>query len=99
MAADEHVTTVRILGDEYSIRGASRERITALAAMVDARFRELAAKPGAGVDLKRLAVLTCLNLAEEIEQTRERGEGVTRRTRREVTRMRARLEEVLQAPH
>ena len=39
MSETESVTVVRILGEEYRIRGASSERITALAGYVDERHR------------------------------------------------------------
>ena len=71
MGEPGRTTTVTILGEEYSIRGGSAEEVALLAAFVDEKFRELrGARPG--IDLKRLAVMVSLNIAEELFQGRTR---------------------------
>jgi cell division protein ZapA (FtsZ GTPase activity inhibitor) len=80
MSEEQSVTRVQILGEEYRIRGASPERITALAAYVDAKFRELE-RAGSVMDLKRRAVLVSLNIAEEIFDERDRSGRVLERLR------------------
>lgn len=73
-------TSVTILGEEYWIRGASPEMVQQLADQVDRRFQELqSTRPT--MDLKRLAVMVCLNLAEELQQERSRRERVVRKAR------------------
>jgi cell division protein ZapA (FtsZ GTPase activity inhibitor) len=69
MERNDPGTPVRILGEEYRIAGASPERVRALATFVEDKFQELqAARPL--VDIKRLAVAVCLNLAEELFEER-----------------------------
>ena len=64
---------VRILGEDYRLAGASPEQVRALADFVDRRFREaLTARPT--MDMKRLAVVVCLTLAEELFEERTRGQ-------------------------
>ncbi len=64
-------TPVRILGEEYRIAGASPERVRTLASFVEGKFQELqAARPL--IDIKRLAVAVCLNIAEELYEERTR---------------------------
>lgn len=65
------VTAVRILGEEYWVRGGAPERVQELAAFVDAKFREVSERASI-VDLKRLAVLVSMTIAEEIFTERER---------------------------
>ena len=69
--SDDGATAVRIHGEEFRVRGASPERIQALADFVDARFREMD-KTGRTADLRRQAVLVSLNIAEEVFLERER---------------------------
>jgi len=68
---DDGATAVHIHGEEFRVRGASPERIRALADFVDARFREMD-KAGRNHDLRRQAVLVSLNIAEEVFLERER---------------------------
>jgi cell division protein ZapA (FtsZ GTPase activity inhibitor) len=71
MERNDPGTPVRILGEEYRIAGASPERVRALASFVEGKFQELqAARPL--VDIKRLAVAVCLNIAEELFEERTR---------------------------
>ncbi|MBK8230504.1 MAG: cell division protein ZapA [Candidatus Eisenbacteria bacterium] len=84
-------TPVRILGDEYWIRGASAERVKELAAFVDAKFRDASSR-GNGLDIKRLAVLVSLNLAEEVFHERELSVRGLEEYRRRVERCRLQVE-------
>ena len=68
MSNSEPVTAVRILGEEYKIRGASPERITTLADYVDRKFRQIEQVK----DLRRQAVLVSLHIAEEMFAERDR---------------------------
>jgi len=94
MPGPEATTRVTILGEEYQIRGGERGLVQDLAAQVDGRFRALqAVRPT--LDLRRLAVMVCLNLAEELHQERA-VHGDLLRTARERTRQcRDSLEDVL----
>ncbi len=87
-------TPVRILGDEYWIRGASAERVQELAAFVDAKFREASTR-GSGLDIKRLAVLVSLNLAEEVFHERAQSSKGVEEYRRRVARCRLQVESSL----
>lgn len=73
MSDRDAVTSVRILGEEYRIRGASPERVATIADYVDAKFREFETA-GSAVDLKRRAILVSLNIAEEVFQEKEQRE-------------------------
>jgi cell division protein ZapA (FtsZ GTPase activity inhibitor) len=71
MERNDPGTPVRILGEEYRIAGASPERVRALASFVEGKFQELqTARPL--IDIKRLAVAVCLNIAEDLYQERTR---------------------------
>jgi cell division protein ZapA (FtsZ GTPase activity inhibitor) len=91
---------VQILGEEYRLAGASPERVRALADFVDRKFREtLAARPT--MDIKRLSVVVCLTLAEELFDERSRGQSrqafevdAARRMRRCRDRLEAAVTEV-----
>lgn len=77
------------MGDRFTIRGDARpDYIAEVAGMVDARMRELHDAAPA-ISRTRLAVLTAINLADELLQSR-RSEGkaddeLARRTRHLVT--------------
>lgn len=61
---------VEIYGQSYSIRtGLDPAYIQGLAEIVDARMNALSHQTGT-IDTRRLAVLTALNLADEVEQLR-----------------------------
>lgn len=79
MTNSDAVTSVRILGEEYKIRGASAERITSLADYVDEKFRQIEQVK----DLRRQAVLVSLHIAEEMfaERDRQRERDATLRDR------------------
>ena len=72
--SESPVTAVEILGERYQVRGASSERVSALAEYVDSKFRELQ-QSSRTTDIKRQAVLVSLNIAEEVFAERDlRGE-------------------------
>src|SRR5512136_905360 len=89
-------TTVEIFGRRYELRGTEpSEHLEELARYVDRRMRELA-EVSPHVDTAKLAVLTALNIADELfrEQTTEPGTR-TERIRQKVEGLIARLDEVL----
>jgi cell division protein ZapA (FtsZ GTPase activity inhibitor) len=93
MERKELSTSVRILGEEYRIAGASPDRVRALASFVETKFQELqAARPL--VDIKRLAVAVCLNIAEELFEERTRREAGDGSAVGRVRRCRELLEDV-----
>ena len=59
--------TVEIYDQTYHLSGQDEERIRALAGLVDARMRAVAAQ-GHTVDSLRVAVLAALNLADELSR-------------------------------
>lgn len=66
-----HRTTVRILGETYTLRGtASPEHMEKLARMVDAQMREIQ-QQNRQLVLHRLAILAAIHLAHELEMTRQ----------------------------
>lgn len=86
-------TPVRILGEEYRIAGASPERVRALASFVEEKFQELqTVRPL--VDIKRLAVAVCLNIAEELYEERIRRESGDGNAAGRIRRCRELLEDV-----
>jgi cell division protein ZapA (FtsZ GTPase activity inhibitor) len=89
-------TAVTILGEEYRFRGASPELVSQLARMVDDRFRELMESRPA-LDVKRLAVMVCMNMAEELYRERHLREGLYGPVAERVRRCCRSLEEVLGA--
>jgi len=88
MKTADHRVTVDILGEEFTIRGdADAEYIASVARLVDSRMKELRSS-NKNMNKNRLAVLTALNLADELLQERARkdpsgveNEEVLRRTR------------------
>ncbi len=88
---DERVS-VEILGERYVIRGhADPGYIAEVARLVDERMRELQGS-ARGINRSRLAVLTAINLADELLQERDRDseerhefDEVTARTRQLIT--------------
>ncbi len=93
MERNDPVTPVRILGEEYRIAGASPERVRDLASFVEGKFQELqTARPL--VDIKRLAVAVCLNIAEELYQERTRRNAEDGHAVGRVRRCRELLEDV-----
>lgn len=68
--------TVEIFGEQYVVKGEGREeRIRRVAADVDRRMREIARNHPL-LDRSRTAVLTALNLADELARLQEQHERV-----------------------
>lgn len=90
-------TTVEIFGRRFELRAAEpAEHLQQLASYVDRRMHELA-EVSPHVDTARLAVLTALNIADELfrEQTTEPGARIDR-IRQRVEGLIERVDEVLQ---
>ena len=71
-------TEVEIFGAVYHVRGGDdREHLQELADLVDGKMREIAQHmaPAATADPARIAILTALNLADELFRTEKRQEG------------------------
>jgi cell division protein ZapA len=72
---------VEIFGAVYHVRGSEdREHLQELADLVDGKMREIAQQmapmaPMSAADPARIAILTALNLADELFRTEKRQEG------------------------
>jgi cell division protein ZapA len=93
--ASASTTEVEIFGATYVIRGGQQpEYLSELAAEVDRRMRELAGhvtspEPG------RLAILTALNLADELSRSRTNWDGVRGEIEARVTSLAGQLAKAL----
>jgi cell division protein ZapA len=72
-ARESGAVVVDIYDQTYQLRGVDEAYIERLAAMVDTKMRAVAAH-GATVDSLRVAVLTALNIADELTTLRARYE-------------------------
>jgi cell division protein ZapA len=70
MPTEPNTQSVTIFGSEYKIRGADPDYIQVVAAYVDGKMRELEQRLPAGTPAK-LAILTSLNIADELFRERE----------------------------
>jgi cell division protein ZapA len=70
-SANVQSISVEIYDQVYHLRGTDPAHIEKLAALVDTKMRAVSAQ-GATVDSLRVAVLTALNIADELLTTRER---------------------------
>ncbi len=86
--------TVQIYDQTYHLSGQSAEHICQLAELVDAKMRAVAAQ-GLTVDSLRVAVLTALNLADELSRTQETDGADTRQTHARAANLRGLLDQVL----
>lgn len=77
--------TVRILGDEYVIKGSSLERMKQVAALVNRRMQETADRHPR-LSTVQLAVLVSLNLSEELLEQESASEAASRRSQSRQTR-------------
>lgn len=91
--------TVEIYDQPYHLSGQDPEQIRALARMVDARMRAVAAQ-GRTVDSLRVAVLAALNMADELaratQQTPQESNGMHQGHER-AANLRGLLDEVLES--
>ena len=92
----EQSTTVKIHGQEYTIRAdRDPEYIETIARFVDDRMREMARDAGQVTSL-RVAILSALNIADELFQEREAGAAdAVHSLEEQARRMVATLEEVV----
>ena len=75
-AATQVKATVDILGERYTIRGeADQEYIAEVGRMVDLRMRELH-KHAPNLSSRKLAVLTAINIADELLQQKNTAEAL-----------------------
>ncbi len=70
-ARESGAVVVEIYDQVYQLRGTDPEHIQRLAALVDAKMRAVSAH-GATVDSLRVAVLSALNIADELMSLRAR---------------------------
>jgi len=91
-------TTVEIFGRRYELRGTEgSEHLEELARYVDRRMRELA-EVSPHVDTAKLAVLTALNIADELFREQQTEPGTrNERLRKRVEGLVKRLDEVLES--
>jgi len=89
-------TTVEIFGRRFELRATeTSERVEELARFVDRRMRELA-EVSPHVDTAKLAVLTALNIADELFREHETDPGTrSERVRERVEGLIVKLNEVL----
>ena len=70
MSSEPKTLSVMIFGSEYKIKGADPAYIQEVAAYVDAKMRELETRLAAGTPTK-IAILTSMNVADELFRQRE----------------------------
>ncbi|HVS12404.1 MAG TPA: cell division protein ZapA [Thermoanaerobaculia bacterium] len=85
---------VEIYGTVYNVRGSDPERLQELAAMVDEKMRKVATHART-VDTAKIAILTALNLAEELVKTRNGRVGGDDEIRQKVAGLAGELERAL----
>ncbi len=73
MSTEQNTLSVRIFGSEYKIKGADPDYIAEVAAYVDGKMSDLDGRLSAGTPTK-IAVLTSLNIADELFREREEKE-------------------------
>ncbi|HEY1254557.1 MAG TPA: cell division protein ZapA [Terracidiphilus sp.] len=86
---------VQIYDQTYYLSGQDSAHIRALAGLVDARMRAVAAQ-GTTVDSLRVAVLAALNLADELAEARKSTGGGAQPTHARAVSLRGLLDEVLE---
>ena len=96
---EPQATTVQIHGQEYTVRAdRDPEYIRTIAHFVDDRMREVARGAGEVTSL-RVAILSALNIADELFQERESGRAdVVHSLEERARRLVATLEEVVEDP-
>ncbi len=70
MSSEPKMLSVMIFGSEYKIKGADPAYIQEVAAYVDAKMRELESRLATGTPTK-IAILTSMNVADELFRQRE----------------------------
>jgi cell division protein ZapA len=94
---DVSVTTVQIFGQEYKIRGfEDKSYVQRVAGFVDERMRELS-QASSSLSQERLAVLTALNIADELFQESKRSSETLLSVERRADALIAQLDQCLLA--
>ena len=90
--------TVEIFGQRLGLRAdGEAERLQELASFVDARMREVADR-SSSVDTVKIAVLTAMNIADELFQERESDQDARhKRLEEQAERLVIRLEEAMKS--
>jgi cell division protein ZapA len=97
MALKPSVTQVEIFGQTYSVRAAGDPAyIQELASFVDRKMREVS-EHAPTVDAAKIAILTALNISDELYQLRSKSgsEGDPGRIAKRATRLVEKLDEIL----
>jgi cell division protein ZapA len=87
---------VEIFGSVYNVRGSDPERLQELAALVDEKMRRVAEHVRT-LDTSKIAILTALNLAEELVKTRNGRVGGDDEIRQKVAELAGELERALES--
>lgn len=97
MGARSTTTAVEIFGSVYYVRGSDNDgdSLRELANIVDGKMREVAEQVST-VDTAKLAVLTALNLADELHRCQKFKEGERDEVREKVRQLTHELEQALQ---
>jgi len=96
MPAKGNTTAVEIFGSVYYVRGQDDgDSLRELAGRVDRRMRQIAEQV-ATVDTAKIAILTALNLADELSQCQKLQEGERVEIRKKVAALTGELEQALQ---
>jgi cell division protein ZapA (FtsZ GTPase activity inhibitor) len=94
---DVSVTTVQIFGQEYKIRGfEDKSYVQRVAGYVDERMRELS-QGSSSLSQERLAVLTAINIADELFQESKRSSDTLLSVERRTDALIAQLDQCLLA--
>lgn len=94
---DVSVTTVQIFGQEYKISGfEDKSYVQRVAGFVDERMRELS-QASSSLSQERLAVLTALNIADELFQESKRSSETLLSVERRADALIAQLDQCLLA--
>lgn len=96
MASKSTTTEVEIFGSVYHVRGQEdSEYLQELAVIVDRMMREVAEQVST-VDRTKIAILTALNLADELSKCREGQQGDRVEIKEKVTELTSKLEAALE---
>ncbi len=97
MVAMSTTTAVEIFGSVYHVRGDDDSNsLRKLASVVDSKMRSVAEQV-ATVDTAKIAILTALNLADELSRCIDQQEGERDEIREKVVELAEQLEHVLKS--
>ena len=97
MNAENESIRVDIYDQSYNLRGLDAERIRKMAEIVDSKMRAVAEHTST-VDSLRVAVLSALNLADELTALRARYEAVSNDYKMQAQELNTLLDAVLEPP-